>query len=119
MLLQNGMLGDTRILSRKTVELMTSDFLTPEQRKMPFFYDTDFWAGQGYGLGVSVVDKIAKRGEPSSVGQYGWNGAYGTLWLNDPKEKMTAILMIQTAYGETAPRIQRDFRTLVYQAMND
>jgi CubicO group peptidase (beta-lactamase class C family) len=119
MLLQNGALDDTRILSRKTVELMTSDFLTPEQRKMPFFYDADFWAGQGYGLGVSVVDKIAKRGEPTSVGQYGWNGAYGTLWLNDPKEELTAILMIQTAYGETSPRIQRDFRTLVYQAFAD
>jgi len=119
MLLQNGMLGDTRILSRKTVELMTLDFLTPEQRRMPFFYDADFWAGQGYGLGVSVVDKVAKRGEPSTVGQYGWNGAYGTLWINDPKEEMTAILMIQTAYGETAPRIQRDFRTLVYQAFAD
>jgi CubicO group peptidase (beta-lactamase class C family) len=119
MLLQNGAVDDTRILSRKTVELMTSDFLTPEQRKMPFFYDADFWAGQGYGLGVSVVDKIAKRGEPTSVGQYGWNGAYGTLWLNDPKEEMTAILMIQTAYSETAPRIQRDFRTLVYQAFAD
>jgi len=119
MLLQGGAIGETRILSRKTVELMTSDFLTPDQRKMPFFYDKDFWAGQGYGLGVSVVDNVAKRGEPCSVGQYGWNGAYGTLWFNDPKEDMTAILMIQTAYGETSPRIQRDFRTLVYQAIND
>jgi CubicO group peptidase (beta-lactamase class C family) len=119
MLLRNGIAGGTRILSRKTVELMTSDFLTPEQRKMPFFYDADFWSGQGYGLGVSVVDNVARRGEPSSVGQYGWNGAYGTLWLNDPKEDMTAILMIQTMYGETSPRIQRDFRTLVYQAIDD
>ena len=119
MLLRNGIAGDTRILSRKTVELMTSDFLTPEQRRMPFFYDADFWSGQGYGLGVSVVDNVAKRSEPSSIGQYGWNGAYGTLWLNDPREDMTAILMIQTMYGETSPRIQRDFRTLVYQAIDD
>jgi CubicO group peptidase (beta-lactamase class C family) len=119
MLLGNGRLGDTRILSRKAVELMTTDFLTPEQRKMRFFTDATFWSGQGYGLGVSVTDNIARRGEPASVGQYGWNGAYGTLWLNDPKEDMTAILMIQTAFGETAPRIQRDFRTLVYQSFDD
>jgi CubicO group peptidase (beta-lactamase class C family) len=119
MLLRNGIAGDTRILSRKTVELMTSDFLTPEQRRMPFFYDADFWRGQGYGLGVSVVDNVAGRGEPGSVGQYGWNGAYGTLWLNDPREDMSAILMIQTMYGETSPRIQRVFRTLVYQAIDD
>ena len=119
MLLGQGRLGDVRILSRKTVELMTTDFLTPEQRKMPFFADAGFWKGQGYGLGVSVTDKIAQRGEPASVGQYGWNGAFGTLWLNDPREDMTAILMIQTAFAKTAPRIQRDFRTWVYQAMND
>jgi CubicO group peptidase (beta-lactamase class C family) len=119
MLLGNGRLGDVRILSRKTVELMTSDFLTPEQRKMPFFADAGFWNGQGYGLGVSVTDSIARRGEPASVGQYGWNGAYGTLWMNDPKEEMTILLMIQTAWPETAPRIQRDFRTLVYQSFDD
>jgi CubicO group peptidase (beta-lactamase class C family) len=119
MLLGNGRLGDVRILSRKTVELMTTDFFTPEQRKMPFFGDTEFWKGQGYGLGVSVTDKIAQRREPASVGQYGWNGAFGTMWLNDPHEDMTAIMMIQTAFAETSPRIQRDFRTWVYQAMDD
>ena len=119
MLLGNGQLEGTRILSRKTVELMTANFLTPEQRKLPFFYDTTFWNGQGYGLGVSVVDNVAGREEPTSIGQYGWNGAWGTLWLNDPKEAMTAILMIQTAFGETAPRIQQDFRDWVYQAIDD
>jgi CubicO group peptidase (beta-lactamase class C family) len=119
MLLGQGRLGDVRILSRKTVELMTTDFLTPEQRKMPFFGDMEFWKGQGYGLGVSVTDKIAQRREPASPGQYGWNGAFGTMWLNDPTEDMTAIMMIQTAFGETSPRIQRDFRTWVYQAMDD
>jgi CubicO group peptidase (beta-lactamase class C family) len=119
MLLGNGRLGDVRILSRKTVELMTTDFLTPEQRKMPFFGDMEFWKGQGYGLGVSVTDNIAQRREPASPGQYGWNGAFGTMWLNDPHEDMTAVMMIQTAFGETSPRIQRDFRTWVYQAMDD
>jgi CubicO group peptidase (beta-lactamase class C family) len=119
MLLGHGRLGDVRILSRKTVELMTTDFLTPEQRKMPFFGDTEFWKGQGYGLGVSVTDNIAQRREPASEGQYGWNGAFGTLWVNDPKEEMTAILMIQTAFAETSARIQRDFRMWVYQAIDD
>ena len=124
MLLGNGQLenekGDgTRILSRKTVELMTTDFLTLAQRKLPFFNDTSFWNGQGYGLGVSVVDNVAGREEPTSIGQYGWNGAWGTLWLNDPKEEMTAILMIQTRFDETAPRIQQDFRDWVYQAIDD
>ncbi len=119
MLLGYGALDGHRILSRKTVELMTQDYLTPEQRQRPFFQDASFWAGQGYGLGVSVVDNVARRGEPSSVGQYGWNGAYGTLWVNDPKEGMTAVLMIQTSFDIPAPRIQQDFRTLVYQAIDD
>src|SRR5579883_2550691 len=118
MLLDGGKINGTRILSRKTIDLMTSDFLTPEQRRMPFF-GYDMWSGRGFGLGVSIVDNLAGMKELSSIGQYGWGGAFGTWWFNDPREDMAAVMMIQMLFGAATSKIQRDFTTLVYQAIDD
>jgi CubicO group peptidase (beta-lactamase class C family) len=118
MLLDGGKVDGTRILSRKTIDLMTSNFLTPEQRRMPFF-GYDMWSGRGFGLGVSIVDNLAGMNGLSSIGQYGWNGAFGTCWFNDPREDMAAIMMIQMLVGAASSKIQRDFTTLVYQAIDD
>jgi CubicO group peptidase (beta-lactamase class C family) len=117
-LLGGGAYGGMRLLSRKTVALMTSNFLTPAQRAVPFF-GYDMWAGQGFGLGVSVVDDLAGMKAPSSIGQYGWGGAYGTHWFNDPAEDMTCLLMIQMMVGAATAPITRDFTTLIYQAIDD
>jgi CubicO group peptidase (beta-lactamase class C family) len=118
MLLDGGKRDGVRFLSRKTIELMTADFLTPEQRQIPFF-GMDMWAGQGFGLGVWVVDSLAGQRGLSSIGQYGWGGAFGTLWFNDPREDMTCLLMIQMLFASATPKIGRDFTTLVYQAIDD
>jgi CubicO group peptidase (beta-lactamase class C family) len=118
MLLNNGDGGGTRLLSRKTVALMTSDFLTPEQRTHPFF-GFEMWSGQGFGLGVSVVDKPAGMKMPCSVGQYGWGGAFGTYWFNDPVEDMACVLMIQRMFAAASTPIARDFTTLIHQAIAD
>lgn len=118
MLLAGGKLGRERILSRKTVELMTSDFLTPEQRAMPFI-GFDMWTHQGFGLGVSVVDRLGGQPMLGSIGKYGWGGAYGTWWSNDPEEDMVMIMMIQLLVGTVGSKIQPDFTNLVYQAIDD
>ena len=98
MLLGRGKLGDTRILSRRSVDLMTSDWLTSAQRTIPFF-GMDFWGGQSFGLGLSVVDNVARHsiGGVASKGSFSWGGAYGTWWQADPVEDMIAIYLVQNA----------------------
>jgi CubicO group peptidase (beta-lactamase class C family) len=135
MLLNGGKLGDTRILSKRAVTLMTSDFLTPEQRQVPFF-GMDFWGGQGFGLGLSVVDNVAKHsfGGVASKGTFSWGGAYGTWWQADPVEDMIAIYLVQNASNLLAVTAQMmetmasrrgaatsvfAFQTAAYRAIDD
>jgi CubicO group peptidase (beta-lactamase class C family) len=118
MLLSGGRFGSERILSRKTIELMTTDFLTPAQRDMPFF-GWDMWGPRGFGLGVSIVDRPGRQSGLGSIGRYGWGGAFGTAWSNDPKEDMAAILMVQLLVGSATPAMETDFLNLVYQAIED
>lgn len=119
MLLDNGKFDGQRLLGRKTIELMTCNFLTPEQRRMGFFSAKDFWAGHGFGLGVSIVDDPAREGMLTSIGQYGWGGAYGTHWFNDPAEDMACLLMIQLLSADLYSKIKADFQTLAYQAIDN
>ncbi|AKH41233.1 Esterase EstB [Croceibacterium atlanticum] len=118
MLLRMGRCEDGRILSRKTVELMTTDFLTAEQRAQPYF-GYPYWRDRGFGLGVFITDNIAARGGPVSVGQYGWRGAFGTYWFNDPQEDLVAVLMLPVSWPAVIPQPLADFETLVYQAIDD
>ncbi len=118
MLLAGGSLDGTRVLSRKSIELMTTDFLTPEQRAMPFF-GYPYWADRGLGLGVYVLDDLARHAALGSPGQYGWAGAFATCWFNDPAEQMCAVMMAQVAFPAVIPPIRADFETLVYQAIDD
>ncbi len=118
MLLNNGALEGRRVLSRKSVELMTTDFLTPEQRAIPFF-GYPYWSDRGLGLGVYVLDNLARHGALGSPGQYGWAGAFATAWFNDPAERMTAVMMAQVSFPAVIPPVRADFETLVYQAIDD
>jgi CubicO group peptidase (beta-lactamase class C family) len=118
MLLAGGKLDGERILSRKSVELMTTNFLTPEQRKM-LFMGFDMWSHQGFGLGVSVTDRLGGQPSLGSVGKYGWGGAYGTWWANDPEEDLVMILMVQLLVGTLGSKLQPDFTNLVYQSIDD
>ena len=63
-----------RLLSRKTIELMTTDFLTPEQRGR-LFLGFDMWAARGFGLGVSITDRLGSQFGLGSVGRFGWGVA--------------------------------------------
>ena len=96
MLLNDGELNGTRLLKRETVALMRTDHLTPVQRAIPFL-GLPLWAGQGFGLGVSVVDDPAKQDwmGAGSKGSFGWPGAFGTWWQADPEKDMILIFLIQ------------------------
>ena len=112
MLLAGGVSGATRLLSRKTVELMTADHLGPITGAPDLLLP-----GHGFGLGFAVRLHAGIAQTPGSVGQYFWGGLAGTTFWVDPAEELFAILLIQ------APG-QRDyyrtlFRDLVYAAFDD
>jgi CubicO group peptidase (beta-lactamase class C family) len=118
MLLDGGKAGGERLLSRKTIELMTTDFLTPAQRAMPFF-GYDMWSARGFGLGVAVTDRPGSQTGLGSIGRYGWGGAFGTAWSNDPSDRLAAVLMVQLLVGGATPAMEQDLLNLVYQAIDD
>ena len=112
MLLNHGRLDSVRILSRKTIELMTADHLGPITGAPDLLLP-----GYGFGLGFAVRLLPGISHVPGSVGQYFWGGLAGTTFWVDPAEDLFAILLIQ------APG-QRDyfrnlFRDLVYAAFDD
>jgi CubicO group peptidase (beta-lactamase class C family) len=117
MLLNNGKHGEERILSRPSVELMTTDHLTPEQKAISGFFP-GFWDNRGWGFGLSM---LTRRDDIAGVpGRYGWDGGYGTSWASDPREDMVAILMSQRLWDSPAPPpVYQDFWTSVYQAIDD
>jgi len=116
MLMNNGRHGKARILSRPSVELMTADQLTPEQRTTSGF-GPDFFADHGWGFCLYIV---TRRALYSSVGSYGWGGGLGTLWENDPREDMITVLMTQTGQASNTPSgIFVDFPSLAYAAIDD
>jgi CubicO group peptidase (beta-lactamase class C family) len=118
MLLGRGELEGVRILSPHMVALMTTNHLTAEQRQVPFL-GMEFWAGQGFGLGVSVIDDPARAigSELASEGTHGWGGAHGTWYFVDPAEELVGVMMIQlTGGGQTLPMIPA-FETAIYQAI--
>jgi CubicO group peptidase (beta-lactamase class C family) len=117
MLMAKGRYGGERILSRASVELMTSDQLTAEQKELsPFF--PGFWDTDGWGFGVSVTNRTDAVGPgPRS---YGWTGGFGTAWRNDPQEDMVTIYLNQrlmTGPGDLL--VSTDLTTLAYAAIDD
>jgi CubicO group peptidase (beta-lactamase class C family) len=92
MLANGGELDGVRILGRKTVELMSTNHLTSDQLS---FYNWDYLAGYGYGLGVRTMKSQPAGGSNSSIGEFGWSGLAGTWVLIDPKEKLSAVYMQQ------------------------
>jgi CubicO group peptidase (beta-lactamase class C family) len=117
MMLNKEKHGSERILSRPSVEVMTTDQLTPEQKAMsgltPGYFDS-----HGWGFGVSVVTRHVDISGP--IGKFGWDGGLGTSWYSDPSEDMVTILLTQRAWASPSPPdICRDFWTSAYQAMDD
>jgi CubicO group peptidase (beta-lactamase class C family) len=113
MLLNGGELDGVRILSRKTVELMTSDHLGDMPRGSVLLP-----TGYGFGFTMAVGHGAGKTGVIGSEGEYYWGGAAGTRFWIDPKEQMIGIFMIQIL-PHTNLTYGSQFRQLAYQAISD
>lgn len=113
MMLNKGRLGREQILSRASVELMTSDHLTPEQREDAKIF---FGTHSSWGLGMSV--NIQRAEIFHTPGRFGWDGGTGTSAYVDPAEGMIGILFTQRLMDSPQPpRVFTDFWTLAYSAM--
>jgi CubicO group peptidase (beta-lactamase class C family) len=115
MLLGGGVLGEARILGRKTVEAMRTNRMTPEIENRIAELDPNS-EGYGFGLTVGVRERVSTL--MGSVGDFYWNGAYGTLWWADPTEDLAVVFMAQVP-GEQRRRYRPLINSLVYQALLD
>jgi CubicO group peptidase (beta-lactamase class C family) len=113
MMLNKGRHGSRQILSRATVELMTSDQLAPGQREGAeiFFGGYRSW---GFGMAVDLRRNEIFR----TPGRFGWDGGFGTSAYTDPAERMIGILFTQRMMeSPEPPKVFTDFWTLAYGAM--
>jgi CubicO group peptidase (beta-lactamase class C family) len=123
MLLNKGVLDGARLLSPKTVQLMTSNHL-PGGKEIADLspasdaFNESGYRGIGFGLGVAVTLDPARVGIPGTPGEFTWGGMACTTFFVDPKEEMAVVFMTQ-AIMDTARRVRlrRDLRSLVYGAM--
>jgi len=118
--LNGGILDSVRLVSRKTVELMTTDHLPPGTQMGPDMFRFEALTpcpamGQGFGLGFAVRNDVGHSPLQGSPGDYYWGGAHGTYFWIDPKEKMFAVLMMQSPFSRLPYRYL--MRALVYQAL--
>lgn len=104
MIRNGGALDGVRILSPRTVELMTTN-------QSGTLHST---TGLGFGFGFETVDRYGASGL-AGVGAFGWGGAYGSEYQVDPKSHLVIVLMIQLIPNSTD--IQPKFYTAVYQAL--
>jgi CubicO group peptidase (beta-lactamase class C family) len=108
--------GGERILSRRSVELMTMDHLTPAQKSEKDRFPEYFGHHGGWGFVMAVR---THRRDYASVGQFGWSGGLGTTTYADPAERLTGILLTQAALDTpTSQRPFDDFWTLSYQTLD-
>lgn len=114
MMLNGGVLDGARILSPKTVQLMTRGQVSPEHRGSL----NDFSPGYDMGLGFGILEDVGASGIPGSAGEYRWGGAASTEFFIDPKEKIVAVLSTQFMPSSTH-KLREDMKALIYQALVD
>jgi CubicO group peptidase (beta-lactamase class C family) len=124
MMLNGGELDGARILSPKTVALMTSDQLPPATERHTSVamllnaLGPTPEMGTSFGLGFAVRTEPGRNPMPGSVGDFSWGGIYGTLFWVDPKEKLVSVLMIQVPMATNVP-YWRQTRMMVYQSLTN
>jgi len=115
MMLNKGRYAGGRILSRPSVELMTTDQLTSRQKAENAVF---FGGNSGWGLGVHVFTR--RTGLASVPGRFGWNGGAGTSVYTDPAEELIGVLLTQREMtSPVPPSVFGDFWTCAYQAIDD
>lgn len=109
MMLNGGQLNGTRLLSRKSVELMTTSHM----------HNITGFGGNGetFGLSFKILEDLGTGGNLGTEGTYDWGGAAGTKFWIDPQEELIGIFMVQILPHRT--RMGNEFRTLTYQAIDD
>ena len=117
MLLNNGQWNGKRLLSRKSVELMTDNAVgTLDLRNYMEGEDSrQNLSGYGFGLGVRVRRSTGASGWLGTVGDYGWAGANGTYFWIDPKEQLIGMVLMSTRVA----RLRTEIPNAVYQAIVD
>ena len=119
MCLDGGALDGTRILGRKTIELMTRNHL-PGRGDLATMSRSLFSeaanAGTGFGLGFAVNEDVARTMIPGSEGEYYWGGMFSTAFFVDPVERMTMVFMTQLMPSMFYP-IRRELKTMIYAAL--
>lgn len=117
MLLTNGRYDGGRILSRASVETMTTDHLTPAQKALSGLL-SDYFDSHGWGFGLAINTR--RDAIYTTPGRYGWDGGLGTVWYNDPREELVTVLLTnQTWTSPNPPDVCLDFWTLAQQAIDD
>ena len=121
MLVNGGELDGVRLLSPKTLAVMTSDQVPPHASRVGQLQVTQDLnpfpeIGQSFGLGFAVRTDLGHSPVSGSVGDYFWAGAAGTYFWVDPQEKMYAVMMLQMPFTE-AGTYRRALREIVYGAL--
>ena len=111
MLMNDGRLGGTRLLGRRTAETMRSVFLPDTLPGRS--------AGEAYGLGVRVITDSGARNTLLSEGSFGWSGAFNTHFFVDPQERVAAVYMTQISGLDQRFGVRDDFETAVMQTIVD
>jgi CubicO group peptidase (beta-lactamase class C family) len=121
MLVNGGELDGVRLLSPKTLAVMTSDQVPPHASRVGQLQVTEDLnpfpeLGQSFGLGFAVRTDLGHSPVSGSVGDYFWAGAAGTYFWVDPQEKMFAVMMLQMPFTEAGP-YRRGLREIVYGSL--
>jgi CubicO group peptidase (beta-lactamase class C family) len=119
MCLNGGELDGVRIVSRKTLDLMTRNHL-PDNGDLATWSKSLFSeaanAGTGFGLGFAINIDVARSMIPGSEGEYYWGGMFSTAFFIDPVERVTMVFMTQMSPSNVYP-IRRELKTLIYSAL--
>lgn len=120
MFASGGQLDGVRLVSRKTIDLMTADALPPDIKMGADMFrfealEPSANMGQGFGLGFAVRNVQGVNPLPGSPNDYFWGGAYGTYFWHDPRERLYVVFMMQSPQARLRYRFL--MRDLVYQAM--
>lgn len=117
--LNGGVLDGVRLVSPKTIELMTTNHLPggsdlATMSKALFSETTN--AGVGFGLGFAITTDVARTLMPGSAGEYYWGGMFSTAFFVDPVERIHMVFMTQLTPSMRYP-IRRELKTMIYSAL--
>jgi len=123
MMLGGGLLDGARILSPKTVDLFSLNFLPDDQEvaamSPPGAFSESSYDGVGFSIGCGVNIDVARTRLPGTPGEFFWGGAASTAFWIDPLEDLAGVFMTQVMGSDARLTLRRDLRTLVYSAMTE